>query len=341
MNQLKLSNRSIFLKRKSGYLIFLWVSLALLASCKKPAEQIEPAKEVIKLVEETDINFLNKPAKLFKLSIEEEDMPLRFVEIRALKRANNAKGALILTQGGFGASFYGSGFEKNTTINQAHNLGLEVFELRWLGEFGWATNTQGAGYPKAVRAFKEITIWLKKNQMLNPSKVITHGGSGGSFQIAYGLTTYNLEEEIDFAILVAGPPTSDLQRAIFGGQADEARWAPGIGGYGITDMIHGWRDNGDYSKNNHLTPPPFVLEALDKSSLLSKTEARDFSYRTKIFFVNTNDNTRADKQGRLYYDAILSEKEWHYLPDETSHDVSGIPAGAEKIRSLIKRITEL
>jgi hypothetical protein len=311
----------------------------LLLSCIKANNEInEETPDVIHIVGEQNITFLNRPAKLFQLSIQEEDMPLRFVEVRALKNANNPRGALILTAGGFARTFYGSGPETNSTINHAFNLGLEVFEIRWEGENGWGTDTEGAGYPKAVRAVKDIVIWLKKNQIQNPSTIIAHGGSGGAFQIAYGLAMYDLEKEIDYAIMVAGPPTADLNRAIYGDLDDEVRWPDGLGGFRITDHIHGWFDNGDYARKRNTAPPAFVTETLDKSSLLSKNEARDFSYRTKVFFVNTDDVTNADSQGKIYFEAITSEKEWHYLPDETSHNVSGIPAGAEKIRDILKRI---
>lgn len=150
-------------------------------------------QETVQLEEVSSITFLNRDAKIIKLSLHEEEMPVRYVEIRALNQTGNSKGALILTQGGFGTGFYGIGFEKNTTINFAYNNGLEVFELRWLGEHGWATDVRGVGYPAAVRAFTAILKWLKANEIKNNSTIIAHGGSGGSFQIAYGLQGVTLK----------------------------------------------------------------------------------------------------------------------------------------------------
>ncbi len=43
----------------------------------------------------------------------------------------------------------------------------------------------------------------------------------------------------------------------------------------------------------------------------------------------------ADGQGRLFFDAIQSEKEWIYFPEETSHNITGISGGAQKIREII------
>jgi len=318
-----------------SYLVFL----IIVCSCSNDdLDSLINDNEIIRKDGEVQTTFLNRDARIIKLSIHEGGMPSRFVEIRALTQPLSSKGALILTQGGFGSSFYGAGNEKNTTIDFAYRNGLEVFELRWLGDFGWATNVEGVGYPIAVRAFKDIVKWLKANEIKNTSKIIAHGGSGGSFQIAYGLTRFELEKELDCAILVAGPPTSDLIAAIYGDPQLKTYWPSGIGGFGITDLIHGWRNIGDYSVNRNITPPAFVLETLNNSSILSTNVIPDLFYSTKVYFVNTNDVTNADGQGRLYFDAIQSEKEWIYLPNETSHDVSGINAGATVIRNIISAL---
>jgi hypothetical protein len=80
------------------------------------------------------------------------------------------------------------------------------------------------------------------------------------------------------------------------------------------------------------------LKELDKSSLLSTSVTTDLNYKTNLIFINTNDETNADGQGRLYFDATQSNKQWHYIPDETSHDVGGITAGAMKIREVIQAL---
>jgi hypothetical protein len=314
------------------------ISLIIFNSCGK--EDVTPLinTDIVKLESVTPASFLNRNARIIKLSIHEDQMPVRYVEIRALKQPDSSKGALILTQGGFGTSFYGSGFEQNTTIDFAYKNGLEIFEVKWLGEFGWATNVQGVGFATAVRAFTDIVRWLKVNEIKNNKKIIAHGGSGGAFQIAFGLTRFELENELDYAILAAGPPTSDLKAAIFGNSELKSYWPSGIGGFAITDLIHGWRNNGDYCINRNNTPPDFVLEILDKSSILSTKVNIDLLYSTKVFFVNTNDETNADGQGKLYFDAIQSEKEWIYLAEETAHNVAGINAGAKKIREIIAEL---
>jgi len=255
-----------------------------------------------------------------------------------MKPASASKGALVLSSGGFGTTFYGIGFETNTTLNVAVNLGLETYEVKWLGENGWGNGIAGVGYPSAVRAYGAILRHLKKNEMTNTKTIIAHGGSGGSFQIAYGLTRFELEKDITHAILVAGPPTADLRQAIFGDKTLKSYWPDGLGGFRITDYIHGWDKQGDYCQNRTTTPPTFVLDALDQSSLLSSIITPDLNYETSLIIINTDDVTNADGQARLYFDAIQSEKQWHYLSGETSHDVPGIPAGAAKIRELLEAL---
>jgi len=164
--------------------------------------------------------------------------------------------------------------------------------------------------------------------MTNTKNIMAHGGSGGSFQIAYNLTRFNLEKDVKHAILSAGPPTSNLHQAIFGDRNSKSTWPDGIGGFRITDYIHGWDNQGNYCQNRTQNPPAFVLDILDKSSLLSATIVLDL----------TNDVTNADGQGLLYFEAIQSKKEWHYLPSETSHDVGGINAGANKIREILQTL---
>lgn len=308
-------------------------------SCTDDVNPNLTEQDVVKFMSRTSITYLNRSASIIKLEIRSEDLnSTRYVEVRASKPTSAPKGALVLSTGGFGTNFYGIGFETNTTINFAVNAGLETYEVRWLGEQGWGTGVAGSGYPNAVRAYGSVLRYLKSNEMNNTENIIAHGGSGGSFQIAYGLTRFNLEKDLKYAILIAGPPTANLQQAIFGDNTLKSYWPDGIGGFRTTDYIHGWDNQGNYCQNRTQTPPDFVLNALDKSSLLSTTVVPDLNYETNLIFINTNDVTNADGQGLLYFEAIQSSKEWHYLPTETSHDVGGIPAGASKIREIIQTL---
>ncbi len=295
----------------------------------------------VRSIGRNSVTFLNRPATILMLEVFSTDLNItRRVEVRVIRPSVSAKGALVLSTGGFGTNFYGIGLETNTTLNSAVALGLETYEVKWLGSEGWGTGVAGVGYPVAVRAYTSILRFLKQNEITNTQRIIAHGGSGGSFQIAYALARFNAEAEIHDAILIAGPPTSDLRQAIFGDKTLKSYWPDGIGGFRTTDYIHGWDQQGKYCQNRSQPPPAFVLEALDKSSILSKVIPPDLQYSTNVIFVNTNDITNADGQGRLYFEAITSRKQWHYLSNETSHDVAGIPAGAMKIRELLQELVK-
>jgi len=320
---------------KRVYLILFFISFILACSGnKKPNPANNPHNEVVSLVYEKDTIFYNWTASILTLKLNEQDLPNRQVMVRAHSTNKTPKGALIMTAGGFGNDYLGAEY----LIRFAIEEGLEVFEIKWLGQFGWGTNTEGKGYPKAVRAYTDIVKWLKENRISNGNNITVLGASGGSFQIAYGLTRYGLEKEIQHVILTAGPPTSSLERAIFSDTTDVARWPDEIGGLRLTDYMMGWYEKEDYCKNNHQTPPDFVYKALDSSSILSKTQEILLSYPFKINFVNTDDETNADDQGRLYYDAIKSEKEWHYLPNQTSHNVPGKNIGGPTLKRILKKI---
>lgn len=285
--------------------------------------------------------FLNRQATILRLGVKDGDLAVREVLVRISQSEIAARGALVLTSQGFGNNYYGRGDEKQSTILFAINKGLQVFEIRWDGEYGWGTDVESVGYTKATRAYTRVVEWLKANRMAEPSLVIAHGGSGGSMQIAYGMVRHNLEAVLDYGILAAGPPTSDLGRGIYGNSNDEALWPDEVG-LDKTDYILGWLGNGDYCANRGTTDPPdFVRDKLEDESLVSNKPDRDYDYAlTKLYFINTNDVTNADKQGLLYYEKITSEKEWVYISNETAHDVGGIEAGAHRIRQALLEILQ-
>ncbi len=293
----------------------------------------------IEIIRETRQSFLGRPSSVLELLLTDEDLPARRLLVRITESDIDPKGALILNSGGFGTTFYGIGLQTNTTINFALSNGLQVFEIRWDGQFGWGTDLEGAGYTLALRGYTRIVEWLRETTITNTSLVIANGGSGGSMQIAYGLANHNLEPSIDHAILMAGPPSSDLKRAVFGDDDDIALWPSGIGGFGITDYIHGWRGNGDYCAQRTNTPPEFVIQTLEAESIVNNDASKTYHYDTvTLYFVNTDDVTNADQQGLLYHDAVTSAKQWIYLPEETSHDVGGIEAGASAVRTILNSI---
>lgn len=298
--------------------------------------QIAQTPANITLIKKASRPYLNRDAYILRVAVEDGDIPSREIIARVIPSDIPAKGALVLTTGGFGGTFYGGNAHRQATMEYALENGLEVIEVKWGSQSGWGTHTQGMGYAAAVRAYTRLVEWLAANHMANPDLVICHGGSGGAFQIAYGLTDFNLEATADYVILAAGPPTSDLYRAVYGDYNDGARWPRGTLGLGKTDYLMGWENNGDYCSERVANPSPAVIERLKAESIVNDSPHKDYNYgNTKVYFVNTNDITHSDDQGRLFYDRITSEKDWTFLSGETAHNVEGIAAGASRIREIL------
>jgi hypothetical protein len=326
-------------------MIFLILALTFIGCSKDSSEVSPPSVDPetndyrVEILGEVSGSFLGRTSSQLELALYDGDLAARNLTVRITNSDIPEKGAVLLSTGGYGDNFYGTTDQKKQTIDFALTKGLQVFEINWEGDRGWGTNVEGVGYTLALRGYSQVLKWLKANKMINSSIIVCHGGSGGSLQIAYGLTNYKLEEEIDFAILSAGPPTADLGRAVFGLPSDSARWPEGIGGLGTTDYIQGWKNNGDYCVDRQANPPGFVLETLESESLVNLDPAKDFDYGSvKLFFVNTDDETHADQQGLLYFEKITSAKDWTFLPNETAHSVASTEAGATRIREIISEI---
>ena len=200
---------------------------------------------------------------------------------------------------------------------------------------GWATNSFGQGYTNIMCGYDQVVRWIAINLADNPEIVGATGNSGGSMQIGYGLAVYGLEEIFDFVVLTGGPPTTDLVMRCFGGAVTN----PPIKQIGIvrtlTDFVMGWLDQGDYCQWG--VGQDWTEEALRPESLVSSiaTSPRDYEYpRTHVAFIEGELNWIGVVSGRIYYDAIVSEKSWAVLPD-VPHIVHGNSDGAARIQETL------
>ena len=198
---------------------------------------------------------------------------------------------------------------------------------------------------------RELTLRCYRNSSSLGALILTTGGTGTSYytdfgpeaeltiETAYanGLALYGLDDYIDMAILSGGPPVADLKRAVFGEIDDPARWPDGLMGFWFTDYLMGWVGNGDYCVNRYVPPEmeEMVHTALDSVSLVSPNAIRDFDHATRIHFVQSDDETHADEQAALYFDALSCTKYWHFIGEITDHAVPGTAEGAGKIRQIL------
>lgn len=264
--------------------------------------------------------------KCYDIEVFCNDLDVREARIR-VNENSNSKGTIIFTSGGSGGSFYGETFAGEISaaklISDLANQGYETYELKWNSKFGWAENNAGEGFKKIMCAYNEAFRFIQSELADNKEVMCATGNSGGSMQIGYGLALYNLEEELDYAVLSGGPPTADAVDVCFNTAG---------GPLGLMDYVFGWVDNGDYCRmgiqNNETT------EALSRGSIVSSLEGeiRDYSYpNTLVSFIEGQFDTENTRRGRVYYDAIETEKTWKIVPG-ISHTVHKTEDGAQAIK---------
>lgn len=271
-----------------------------------------------------------------------QGLPERQVLVREFQ-PKDPIGAVIFTTGGVGntsyvATFLGSD-ERERTVKTVLSAGYEAFEVIWRGEEGWAAGVRQGGFKKAMCAYAEVVRWIAAKRANNPGVMCAQGGSGGAFQIAYGLSVYGLEDLLDMVILTGGPPVSRMDVACFGTDDPDlkaAEWPENLRrnrAGPLNDRLMGWENNGDYCRKG--SGPKEALRQLQAISLASPTEPRDYSFpRTKVNFVNSEaDGTHANHQGRIYYEKITSTKAWYEIPGR-AHGIERTKEGAKIIREL-------
>ena len=163
----------------------------------------------------------------YRVAVDCQELNELLADIRVFHN-ESSKGTVILTTGGNGDIFYGGTNISNTTPNSETVIALrdadyETFEIKWLGDRGWATDNPGAGLKALMCAYSEIVRWIVDTLATNLDVTGATGNSGGGAQIGYGLAIYGLEELLNVVVLSGGPPHSDVWDVCFGGRASRAR----------------------------------------------------------------------------------------------------------------------
>ena len=141
-----------------------------------------------------------------------------------------------------------------------------------------------------------------------------------------------------------GPPVTRLDRYCFGDpdkprpprEGQEPRIVASTGRT-LVDQVMGWTGVGDHCKRVDEAPPADAFERAQRDSLVPPFGdlPRDFAYpRTKVNFVESAGDPAA-LQGRIYFEAIETAKEWHEVPGDV-HSVDSTEAGSKKIVELFE-----
>lgn len=137
--------------------------------------------------------------------------------------SSTSKGTVILSTGGGGSQFYYQRTSQHKdTVQNLVNACLAVFEVAFTGRQdgsnkGILHKHDDKGYRKPYYAYaaavREILSDMSPLKVVTTSgKVCAQGNSGGSAVIGYGLAAYDLDNELDVAIMTAGPRQLDSLR---------------------------------------------------------------------------------------------------------------------------------
>ena len=281
-----------------------------------------PEVESVQLISETDCG---DNQNCYHVRVEYADLAPREAEIRASLNPDS-NGTVIFLGGGWGKLWYGDGSEHRIgIINGMLDEGYETYEIRWLGEFGWGTDNFGQGFKKLSRGTSDIIRWIVTNIASNSDVVGATGQSGGANELAYGLAIHDLESILDVIVLTGGPGRIDLVALC---QMD----APSV--QGMVDYVMGWQGDGDYCTTGNC--PEWVIQALQSESIITPLlyESRDYDYpNTQVIFIEGENDIYAP-QGRKFFDAITSTKQWVEL-EGLRHGIPGDPLGASQIKDFL------
>lgn len=262
----------------------------------------------------------------------------------------------LMTGGGGGQPYHLVSTQQATTMQNLINKGYRVVELNW------ANTDEGIiGYPTPVGAVNLMcapTAVMKAFQTKfgTSGPVCAQGNSGGSMQIGYGLTFYNLGNLLDVAILTGGPPTASftegcngINRGPYGFMPDKGlgpHFIDGVSGFGYNAPAEQMYCNRAWKEEINIYDFPDIVAKFDAQSLvtnkgLSPNPAGTYSYpNTEVYFIESQDDqSNANNIGKLYYNLISAKAK--SLTEvsgigvsEGGHNVPETAGGAAKIEEL-------
>ena len=311
-------------------------------------------------------------AQCYTLGVTCAGLPERRVNVRHYP-VDAPRASVVLTSGGYGTQPYEQLPVKGETRRFLTDREFEVFQVEWLTKKGWVAGGEGAGFEAIMCGYAAVVDWIAVHKAGNPEVMCAQGNSGGALQIAYGLSLYDLGERLDMVILSGGPPVSRVDTYCVppnadklreqmsarsgrsgsrGGRSREGRAGqtrrgrtrvPGDERFGRTstsrgliDEVMGWAGQGDYCSQLLPLPEDELLFAQQTSLVPPQAdEARLFEFpQTKVNFVGSERDQYYQKQGRIYFDAVGSDKAWYDIPGKP-HKVDNTSEGAATIRDLM------
>jgi len=217
------------------------------------------------------------------------------------------KGSLLMYPPGMGNEFAAYDSATIGLVKESVLAGYKVFQIKW--DTSWLIGSEKReGFTKMAVHPATVTKELIKRFGIGDKPVILFGGSGGAAQIAYMLSYYGLDNEVDVAILWGGfwmgridigcLDTNPLNTHLHYSEIAKKWMDPKK----FIDLSYGY----DYE-----TPGPCELgDTSFRKSFLENSIAGTGNY----FFPNTeiyllypgNDGLGALNQGLTYYEKLIS-----------------------------------
>lgn len=270
------------------------------------------------------------------------------------------KGTIILMTGGGGnVAYHDDSPTQKETVNYLLNQGYRVVELLWQPELkreGIISYSESVGAANLF-CLPDSVFQAYSNLFAVSGPFCGAGNSGGSMQLAYGLTFYGAESIFDMVILTGGPPTADFSQGCQGYPRSPYGFMPNKAlGSTFIDDISGYGENAASTNKDYcqqawkqkidIYDNPDFVDKIDSQSLvigetLAENPSGDYDYPDMfLFFVESrNDESNANNIGKLYYDLVdAKDKSFTEVSglgyDNGGHNVPSTVEGAAKIREL-------
>ena len=120
-----------------------------------------------------------------------------------INEPENLKGTLIMYYWGLGNDFYSSDSTSSSMMTEWLNSGYRIIQVKW--DTGWFVGSQERdGFRNLAVHPASITKEIISRFSEIDKPTVLYGGSGGAAQIAYMLSFFGLDKNVDAAILWGG-----------------------------------------------------------------------------------------------------------------------------------------
>ena len=254
------------------------------------------------------------------------------VRLKITEPTGVVKGTVILGTGTGGGSFYESFGQPavNNIILPLLRNGFRVVQRSWFGSNGWLTGPGGPS--KLACRYATLVDGVYKN-IHTSGPMCVSGNSGGSVEIAYALTRYDMGRIIDLAVPTSGPPFGRLDYGCLGpidpvwSSQCEGQFSCEFKGQALKliDAAYGPASQDCQNRN------PLMESTWYNDSVVSPFAQFNYPQTEMRFIFGDADHSEAVPLGKLYYDAITSSKKITTVSGGVPHTIPGVDTGAKQI----------